>query len=143
MRIPPTTTTISLAHLDALSTWLDIDGTRMLATRVYADAPDYRPVGDADEGIACVDDVARAAIVYLDEHARTGSAHALDQARGALEFTMRMAGRDGRFTNFITDEHGTRYLARLREDVVAWLAALRDLGVDRPFTTVLSTGPRW
>jgi len=73
----------------------------------YADAPSYTPVGAPGEGIVCVDDVARAAVVYLDEHARTGDAHALDQARGALNFTLRMQQPDGRFTNFVTDEQGT------------------------------------
>ena len=106
MRIAPAD--INLAHLDALSTRIDVDGRSMLATSIYADAPGYEPIGDLDEGIACVDDVARAAVTYLDEHARTGSAHALTQARGALEFTLYMQEPDGRFVNFITDRAGTK-----------------------------------
>lgn len=99
---------INFAHLDALSPRIEVDGRSMLATSIYADAPDYAPVGDPDEGIACVDDVARAAVAWLDEHARTGSSHALGQARGALEFTLYMQEPDGQFVNFITDTAGTK-----------------------------------
>ncbi len=99
---------INFAHLDALSPRIEVDGRSMLTTWIYADAPTYTPVGDPDEGIACVDDVARAAVAYLDEHARTGSSHALTQARGALEFTLYMQEPDGGFVNFITDTTGTK-----------------------------------
>jgi hypothetical protein len=60
------------------------------------------------EGIACVDDVARAAILALRVHEETGSAGALRLARDWLRFVIYMQEPDGRFTNFILDEAGTK-----------------------------------
>src|ERR687887_799706 len=60
------------------------------------------------EGIACVDDVARAAILALVVHEETGSAVALRLARDWLRFVIYMQEPDGRFTNFIGDDAGTK-----------------------------------
>jgi hypothetical protein len=60
------------------------------------------------EGIACVDDVARAAILALRVHEETSSAAALRLARDWLRFVIYMQEPDGRFTNFIMDAAGTK-----------------------------------
>ena len=46
-----------------------VNGRPVRVVALYAEAPDYLPTGspvrDGSEGVACVDDAARAAIVYL------------------------------------------------------------------------------
>jgi hypothetical protein len=61
----------------------------------------YRFVGDEDEGIGCVDDVARAAVLYARNFRRTGNAHVGAQARAALEAVMAMDRGDGAYYNFV------------------------------------------
>jgi hypothetical protein len=101
--------TVNLGHLD----WLRRDvatpeGGTTATWQIYASPVKkgdrrgpYRFVGDEDEGVGCVDDVARAAIVYAREHARTGSLHAGRQARAGYDFLARMARPDGTYVNFI------------------------------------------
>ncbi len=100
---------VNLAHLDWLRREVPVPGGRAVSTwQIYA-APvrpgdrqgPYRFVGDEDEGIGCVDDVARAAIVYARAHARTGDAHAGAQARAAFDFVRELAKGDGTYYNFI------------------------------------------
>src|SRR5688500_6740849 len=39
-----------------------------------------------------------------------------------------------------TDEHGSRYLSRLHDDLRSWLTALAAIGVAHPFTSVFFGG---
>lgn len=62
------------------------------------------------EGVACVDDAARAAIVFARMQP-AGGAHGTPPAevvRGLLAFVTSMQVDDGRFVNFIADWDGTR-----------------------------------
>ncbi|GAC1646907.1 MAG: hypothetical protein NVS4B3_00130 [Gemmatimonadaceae bacterium] len=72
---------------------------------LYANAPDYRPTGsplrDGSEGIASVDDAARAAIVYLRTYEETGDTLTREAAIGLLQFIAAMEGGDGEFVNFV------------------------------------------
>ena len=95
------------------------DGERISYIHVYA-----RPLGpERDsplesiaaqeigvEGIACVDDAARAAILALQVHEETASTMALDLARAWLRFVTYMQETDGRFANFILDQTGAKNL---------------------------------
>ena len=81
-----------------------------LAIGVYADGRD-RPITATDrghEGVACVDDAARALVLFCDLWAATRLPLAERWARGLLEFVLYMQDRDGRFVNFITDWSGSR-----------------------------------
>jgi hypothetical protein len=60
------------------------------------------------EGIACVDDVARAAVLALQTYELTQSESELRAARAWLEFVLYMQEPDGRFVNFIRDRAGRR-----------------------------------
>jgi multiple sugar transport system substrate-binding protein len=72
---------------------------------LYAEAPDYRPTGspkrDGFEGIASLDDAARAAVVYLREYEATGDFRTRDEAVRLLGFVTAMEQGDGEFVNFI------------------------------------------
>ncbi len=98
---------INLTHLNFLTEPLVVGGREMSMVHIYSEAPSYDWVDASGEGIACVDDVARAAIVYLDAYEETGDEKALAQARRLLNFVMYMQAEDGEYYNFITDRQGT------------------------------------
>src|SRR5215207_6219967 len=72
---------VSLEHLMHLTEPVTIDGREMAIVHIYSEYPDYEWVDDADEGISAVDDVARAAVLYLWEFERTGDESLLELAR--------------------------------------------------------------
>jgi multiple sugar transport system substrate-binding protein len=94
-----------LDHLRALGLDLVVGGQPVRAVSVYAEAPDYRPAAspqrDGSEGVACVDDAARAAVVYLRHLERTADPQSRAEARGLLAFVAAMEQGDGRFANFV------------------------------------------
>lgn len=98
---------VNLAHLNYLSEEVTIDGEPQLLTHIYAEAPSYTWVDASGEGLACVDDVARAVIVYLDFYVATGNQRALERARAGLNFVQRLQADNGEFFNFVTDRSGT------------------------------------
>lgn len=59
------------------------------------------------EGVACVDDAARAAWLFLDVWEKFGLVEARDLAEGLLAFIHNMQQEDGRFVNFVTNWRGT------------------------------------
>ena len=98
---------INLEHLLFLTEPITIDGRDAAIVHIYSEHPEYEWVDAAGEGIAAVDDVARAAIVYLWYYERTGDERALEQARLCLEFTRALQADDGWFYNFVYDREGT------------------------------------
>ncbi|MBC8170211.1 MAG: hypothetical protein H7X77_01005, partial [Anaerolineae bacterium] len=56
---------VNLDHLRFLTQPVTIDATDMAIVHIYSEAPDYEWVDAAGEGLSAVDDVARAAVVYL------------------------------------------------------------------------------
>lgn len=105
-----------LRYLEALTFEFSVDGKSVACVLVYAEPdPDrpgaYRPVAARDtgfEGIACVDDTARAALLALGVYEQNQSRRALDLARRWLSFVEYMQYPDGSFANFIRDASGTR-----------------------------------
>ncbi len=99
-----------LRQLAALTRPVPAAGPRALAIAVYSGA-----TGDAFgaresgvEGVACVDDAARACGVLCELWAATGN-HALRfWAEGLLDFVLWMHDGDGRWLNFVYDWKGTR-----------------------------------
>jgi hypothetical protein len=83
-------------------------GERALAVAVYADAVnvsvDAREAGY--EGVACVDDAARALEVYCDIWDATRLPWVLRWCEGLLDFVLYMQEPDGRWVNFILDWNG-------------------------------------
>lgn len=85
-------------------------GQGALAIAVYGDAAD-EPVAAQEagyEGVACVDDAARALELYCDLWDVTRLPWALRWAEGLLDFVLAMQDEDGRWVNFILDWEGTR-----------------------------------
>ena len=79
----------------------------MAITHIYSEYPRYEWVDASGEGIAAVDDAARAALVYLTDYESTGDTASLDKARRLLNFVLYMQAEDGQFYNFILDRVGT------------------------------------
>lgn len=82
-----------------------VRGKPVRVVSLYAEAPDYRPTGsparDGFEGIASLDDAARASVVYLREYEATEDIRARDEAVRLLGFVTAMEQGDGEFVNFI------------------------------------------
>ncbi len=93
----------NLAHLDFLGEVVVHGGDTLRFVHIYAEAPDWRFVGDDDEGMACVDDAARAAVVYLRHFEGTGSAASRRKGTALLRFVRYMQAESGLFYNFVWD----------------------------------------
>ncbi len=80
----PPLLTLSLDHLQHLGLDAVVNGRPVRVVALYAEAPDYRPTPsperDGSEGIASLDDAARAAVVYLRAFEMTGEQRARDEA---------------------------------------------------------------
>ena len=84
-------------------------GGQGLALAVYADGLDTptRAQEAGYEGVACVDDAARALELYCDLWEATRLPWVLRWCEGLLDFVLAMQGPDGRWCNFILDWEGT------------------------------------
>ncbi|WP_412063681.1 hypothetical protein [Rubrivirga sp. IMCC45206] len=115
----------NLAHLDFLGEDVVVDGDTLRLVHIYAEAPDWRFVGDDDEGIACVDDAARAAVVYLRHFERTGDERSRQQAVKLLRFVRRLQAPSGLFYNFVWDRAlriNTTHPNSVADEVSWWTA---------------------
>ena len=99
---------VNLAHLNHLYEDVVIGGKEMGIIHIYAEYPDYAWVDAHNEGIACVDDVGRATVVYLRHFEITGDTTSLKRARKLLDFCLYMQAEDGQFYNFIYADHAPR-----------------------------------
>jgi multiple sugar transport system substrate-binding protein len=97
--------TVRLDHLQHLGLNAVVKGRQVRVVSLYSEAPDYRPTAsparDGFEGIASLDDAARAAVVYLREYEATNDVRARDEAVRLLSFVTAMEQGDGEFVNFI------------------------------------------
>lgn len=125
-----------LAHLQQLSWRMSVDGAGVWGLAPYAEPVpradgtlEYRPrraAESGDEGVSCVDDCARAALLALSLAEREGAfqlpmlggspprtqgSDAYRWARRWLSFVRYMQLPDGRFANFVLDATGRRNLS--------------------------------
>lgn len=96
---------VNLAHLNHLYEEIEIDGKDMAIIHIYSEYPDYAWVDAQNEGIACVDDAARAAVLYLRHFENTNDATSLRRARRLIDFCRHLQAEDGLFYNFIFADH--------------------------------------
>jgi hypothetical protein len=99
-----------LRQLARLTVPVESAGERACAIAVYADAADRTfPAAERGfEGVACVDDAARALILLSDVWSATGVPRVREWALGLLDFLLYMQLDDGRFVNFVSDWSGER-----------------------------------
>jgi hypothetical protein len=96
---------LNFSHLRHLSQDITMNGRTVSIVKIYAEYPDYHPVEAEGEGIACVDDVARAAILYLRHFSYSQQKSSLDEARKMLDFLLEMQAPNGLFYNFVLTDH--------------------------------------
>ena len=99
---------VNFNHLRHLTERIEFLGDSVDIVHVYANYPDYRWVGAAEsglEGVACVDDAGRAAVVYLRHYELTGSEESRKRAVSLLKFIVKMETPDGKFYNFVLQDH--------------------------------------
>jgi hypothetical protein len=84
-------------------------GPHALALGVYANDEDHALAARdrGFEGVACVDDAARAVVLLLDLFRDTGDRRLGNWAKGLVDFLLYMQRDDGRFHNFIRDWDGS------------------------------------
>jgi hypothetical protein len=115
---------VNFRHLEHLTESIDLGGRRVSIVHIYANFPDYAWVDAKEsgpEGIACVDDAARAAVLYLRHYELNGGS--LEAARGLLDFVLAMQSDDGEFYNFILADHSINREGRTSYRSFGWWAA--------------------
>ena len=92
---------LNKSHLDYLYKEINVNGKEMAVIHIYSNAPDYKYVDDEDEGYACVDDAARAAIFYLEYFKAFNDSSSLQKYYNLVEFLLYMQADNGFFYNFV------------------------------------------
>ncbi len=113
----------NLAHLNYLYEEVRISGQPMAIIHIYSEYPDYKWVDAGNEGIACVDDAARAAVVYLRHFEVTGDTSSLRRARRLIDFCCYLQAGDGQFYNFIFADHAINRDGQTSLKSFGWWAA--------------------
>jgi len=98
-----------IRQLARLTRRLPAAGRRAVALSVYANDDDHGLAARdrGFEGVACVDDAARAVVLLLDLFRDTGDRRLVEWATGLIDFVLYMQLADGRFHNFIRDWEGS------------------------------------
>jgi len=96
---------VNLSHLDHLYEHVKSDSSEFAIIRIYSDYPDYRWAWEKHEGIACVDDVARALVVYLNHYITEKDPLNLEKSRLLIKFLLYMQADNGYFYNFILENY--------------------------------------
>jgi len=113
----------NLAHLNSLYEEIKIDDQPVAIIHIYSEYPDYKWVDANNEGIACVDDAARAAVVYLRHFEVAGDTSSLRRARRLIDFCRYLQADDGQFYNFIFADHAINRDGQTSFKSLGWWAA--------------------
>lgn len=93
---------VNMAHLDHL--YLPVSfpgGIDAAGVYIYSEAPDYHLVEASGEGFTCVDDVSRAALVYLRSNKFNSDTAIQSKAYKLIKFILGMQSTNGYFYNFL------------------------------------------
>ncbi len=96
---------INTDHLDNLFRRLDVDGLKAGYIEIYSKYPDYQLDYNVDEGIACVDDVARAVVFYCRQNNLEPNLAYLCKIELLCNFLIRMLDENAYANNFIFDDY--------------------------------------
>jgi hypothetical protein len=117
---------VNFRHLQHLTERIVFGGDSVDIVHVYANYPDYEWVDAKEsgpEGIACVDDAGRAAVVYLRHYELTRNRESLNKSKELLKFVMKMQVDDGEFYNFIFADHSINKDGKTSFKSFGWWAA--------------------
>jgi hypothetical protein len=113
----------NLSHLNSLYQEIKIDDQPMAIIHIYSEYPDYKWVDASNEGIACVDDAARAAVVYLRHFEITGDTTSLRRGQKLIDFCRHLQAEDGLFYNFIFADHSINRDGQTSYKSLGWWTA--------------------
>ncbi len=119
-------TLVNFSHLDHLSEAVTVEGKAVTIAHIYSRYPDYAWVDAKEsgpEGIACVDDAARAAVLCLRDFELHGRPDGLKRAKGFLDFVLAMQADDGDFYNFVFEDRSINRDGRTSFKSFGWWAA--------------------
>ncbi|MBL5980836.1 hypothetical protein NAAC61_01280 [Petrotoga sp. 8T1HF07.NaAc.6.1] len=96
---------MNLNHLEFLRDEFIIEGETKIGYWIYAEkfGDTYIHTEAKGEGVTCVDDVARVAVLYTELYKLYHNEFYLQRAKEALDFVMALQDSDGDFYNFIFD----------------------------------------
>jgi hypothetical protein len=93
---------VNIQHLENLYHEVKMpNGTVAGSIVIYSDFPNYSWVADEDEGLTCVDDVARAALFYLNEPDLVSNVAKQQKLDKLVELVLQMQAENGYFYNFL------------------------------------------
>jgi hypothetical protein len=117
---------VNFNHLDHLTETIQFYGDTVSIVHIYSNYPEYHWIDAKEsgpEGIACVDDAARAAVVYLRHYELTKNESSLAKAKLLLRFVIKMQTDDGNFYNFIFADHTINRDGKTSFKSFGWWAA--------------------
>ncbi|HEV8539492.1 MAG TPA: hypothetical protein VGR15_11295 [Bacteroidota bacterium] len=135
---------INFAHLEHLTERIELAGDTVSIIHVYANYPTYEWVDAKEsgpEGIACVDDAARAAVLYLRHYELTGIAKSKTEAKSLLAFVMKMETPDGMFYNFIFKDHSINGAGKTSFKSFGWWGARAVWAMSTGYRVLRRTDP--
>ncbi len=97
---------VNMSHLLSLIQNVDLNGKRVSVVDIYADYPTYKPVVANGEGFACVDDAARAAVLFIRYNEVFNKHENKTVINGLVQFILAMQTANGCFYNFVKNEDG-------------------------------------
>ena len=94
---------INFNHLEFLRDEFQVEGQTKIGYWIYAEkfGDKYVHTEAKGEGVTCVDDVARVAVLYTELYKIDNKAFYLQRAKEALDFVMAFQDTDGDFYNFV------------------------------------------
>jgi hypothetical protein len=100
--VEPARPFVNTAHLENLYNEVKMpNGAEAGTIVIYSNYPDYHWVADEDEGLTCVDDVARAALFYLNEPDLSTNPEKQQKLDKLVAFVLEMQADNGYFYNFL------------------------------------------
>jgi hypothetical protein len=114
---------VNFSHIDHLSERIYLNGDSVNIIHIYADYPSYDWVDASNEGISCVDDVARIAVTYLRHYELTKTITSKTKAKEFLKFVLKLQAEDGQFYNFIYADHSINREGKTSFKSFGWWAA--------------------
>ncbi|HUX61908.1 MAG TPA: hypothetical protein VMV32_11400 [Ignavibacteriaceae bacterium] len=96
---------VNTSHLDHLYQQINVDGKEMGIIHIYSNYPDYKYTDAPGEGIACVDDIARADIFYMKYYEVSHDSSVYNKIKMLTNFLLYMQSDNGFFNNFIFGDY--------------------------------------
>ena len=111
---------INTSHLDNLYKEIVIGQDTVGVIQIYADYPSYEPVPAAGEGIAAVDDAARAGVLYWQLYKNTNKKEYLNKVKMLTKFMFVMQRGSGWFYNFVFSDGSINRTGTTSEAIPSW-----------------------